>query len=133
LVDRGWIPAADAEQDDLSQFDEPGPQSVEGAVQLSQVLSGGRTAEVDGPQQRWYRVEIEAIQEQMPYRLLPFYLLQTPPGEVQENLPYRVAVDYDLSEGPHLGYAIQWFLFATVLAVGYARFVATQDGRSKGK
>ncbi|MGD8856415.1 MAG: SURF1 family protein [Chloroflexota bacterium] len=133
LVDRGWIPAADAEQADLSQFEEPGPQSINGVVQLSQVLSGGRTAEVDGPQQRWYRVEIEAIQEQMPYRLLPFYLVQTPPDGVQEDLPYRVSVDYDLSEGPHLGYAIQWFLFATVLAIGYMRFVSTQDGRSKNQ
>jgi surfeit locus 1 family protein len=132
LVDRGWIPAADAEQADLSHFDEPGLQSIEGAIQRSQVLSGGRTTDVDGPQQRWYRIEIEAIQEQMPYRLLPFYLLQTPPEGVQEELPYRVAVEYDLSEGPHLGYAIQWFLFAAVLAVGYGRFVSTQDGRSRG-
>jgi surfeit locus 1 family protein len=69
----------------------------------------------------------------MPYRLLPFYLVQTPPDGVQEDLPYRVSVDYDLSEGPHLGYAIQWFLFATVLAIGYMRFVSTQDGRSKNQ
>lgn len=129
LVDRGWIPAADAEQGDLSQFDVPGAQSIEGTIQSSQVLSGGRTTEIEGPQQLWYRVEIEAIQKQMPYRLLPFYLVQTPPEGVQENLPYRVTVNYDLSEGPHLGYAIQWFLFATVLAIGYARFVSTQDGR----
>ncbi len=131
LVDRGWIPAADAEQDDLSRFDEPGPQSIAGTVRQSQVLSRGRTTEVDGPQQRWYRVEIGAIQEQMPYQLLPFYLQQTPPDGVQEALPYRAAVEYDLGEGPHLGYAIQWFLFATVLAVGYTRFVSTQDGRKK--
>lgn len=129
LVDRGWIPSADAEQGDLSQFDEPGQQSIEGTVQLSQVLFGGRSTEVEGPQQRWYRVEIEAIQEQMPYRLLPFYLVQTPPEGVQDVLPYRVTVEIDLSEGPHLGYAIQWFLFATILAVGYSRFVSTQDGR----
>ena len=33
----------------------------------------------------------------------------------------------DLSEGPHLGYAIQWFLFATVLGVGYYFFVRRQE------
>jgi surfeit locus 1 family protein len=131
LIDRGWIASTDVDQDDWGQFDEPGRQVIGGTVQLSQVLSGGRKSEVDGPQQRWYRVEIEAIQEQMPYRLLPFYLVQTPPEGVQEVLPYRVAVQIDLSEGSHLGYAIQWFLFATVLAIGYARFVSTQDGRSR--
>jgi surfeit locus 1 family protein len=129
LVDRGWIPAADAEQGDLSQFDEPGPQTVEGTIQQSQILSGGRETEVDGPQQRWYRIDVEAIQDQMPYALLPFYLVQTPPEGVQDDLPYRVAVEFDLSEGPHLGYAIQWFLFAAVLSIGYARFVSTQDAR----
>jgi surfeit locus 1 family protein len=131
LVDRGWIPAVEAEQEDLSQFDEPGPQSIEGIVQRSQLLPGGRTIEVDEAQLRWYRVEIGAIQKQMSYRLLPFYLAQAPPEGVQEELPYRITVDYDLSEGPHLGYAIQWFLFATVLVIGYARFVSTQEGRPR--
>ena len=129
LVDRGWIPAADVETGDLSRFDEPGSLSLEGVVQPSQTLSGGRQSEVDGPRQQWYRIDVEAIQRQMPYRLLPFFLLQTPPEGVQDVLPYRVAAEIDLSEGPHLGYAIQWFLFAAVLAVGYARFVSTHDGR----
>ena len=31
----------------------------------------------------------------------------------------RVVAPPDLGEGPHLGYAVQWFLFATVGAVGY--------------
>lgn len=131
LIDRGWIPSAEADLADLSQFDEQGRQTIDGTVRLSQVLSGERGTDVDGPQQRWYRVEIEAIQEQMPYRLLPFYLAQNPPEGVQEVMPYRQAITIDLSEGPHLGYAIQWFLFAAVLAIGYARFVSTQDRRAK--
>jgi surfeit locus 1 family protein len=133
LIDRGWISVADAEQADLSGFDETGPQIIDGTVQLSQVLSRGRQTEVDEPQQRWYRIEIEAIQQQTPYQLLPFYLVQTPPEGVQEVLPYRTEVQFDLSEGPHLGYAIQWFLFAAVLIVGYGRFVSTQDGRFRDR
>jgi surfeit locus 1 family protein len=130
LVDRGWISAADVEAGDLEQFDEPGQLAVDGAVQLSQVLSGGRQTQVDGRQQQWYRIDIEAIQQQMPYRLLPFYLLQAPAEEAQQALPYRVAVEIDLSDGPHMGYAIQWFLFAAVLAVGYARLVSTRDNHA---
>ena len=129
LVDRGWIPAADVEAGDLSSFDEPGPLSLEGVIQSSQTLPNGRVLEADGPQQQWYRIDVEAIERQMPYRLLPFFLLQMPPEGTQDILPYRVAAEIDLSEGPHLGYAIQWFLFAAVLAVGYARFVSTHDAR----
>ena len=130
LVDRGWISAADADGANLGQFDEPGQLLVDGAIQLSQTLSGGRQTQVDGPQQQWYRIDVEAIQQQIPYRLLPFFLLQAPPEGVQSELPYRVAAEIDLSDGPHLGYAIQWFLFAAVLAVGYSRFVSTHGNRS---
>lgn len=130
LVDRGWIPAADAADGDLGRFDELGQLSIEGAIQPSQALSGDRQTQPSEPQERWYRIDVAGIQGQTPYRLLPFYLLQTPPEGVQDTLPYRVAADIDLSEGPHLGYAIQWFLFAAVLAIGYARFVSTHDTRS---
>lgn len=129
LVDRGWIPSADAEAGDLDQFNEPNPQTVSGAIQPSQTLSGGRQTLRDSPQQEWYRVDIEAIQDQMPYELLPVFLLQAPPDNPQEQLPYRTEPDIDLSDGPHLGYAIQWFLFATVLVLGYARYVAVHSRR----
>jgi len=75
----------------------------------------------------WYRVDVEAIQAQVPYPLLPVYVLQTPPGEDEEgaalSLPYRVRPEVDLSEGRHLGYAVQFFFFALILGAGYARIV----------
>jgi surfeit locus 1 family protein len=124
LVDRGWIPAAAARSGALSQFDGLEEQTVAGTIMLSQTLSRGRQTIVDGPQQEWYRVDIGSIQEQMPYPLLPVYLQQNP-AEGDQELPYRQAVEIDLSEGPHLGYAIQWFIFATLLAVGYTYYVRT--------
>jgi surfeit locus 1 family protein len=126
MVNRGWIPSTDISLD-LSEFDEPDNLPVEGSIQLSQELSGGRETIVNGPQRDWYRIDIEAIQEQMPYDLFPFYLLATPPEGYQEQLPYRIAPDIDLSDGPHLGYAIQWFLFASILGIGYVLFVRTRS------
>jgi len=126
LVNRGWIPSTDMNLD-LAKFDEPDERMVEGSIQLSQVLSGGRETIVSGKQKEWYRIDISAIQEQMPYELFPFYLLATPPEGYQEQLPYRIAPEIDLSNGPHLGYAIQWFLFASILGLGYLRFVSTRS------
>jgi surfeit locus 1 family protein len=126
LVNRGWIPSTDMSSD-LAQFNEPDERPVEGSIQLSQELSGGRETIVSGPQQEWYRIDIGAIQEQMPYELFPFYLLATPPEGYQEQLPYRIAPEIDLSDGPHLGYAIQWFLFASILGLGYLFFVRTRS------
>lgn len=36
-----------------------------------------------------------------------------------------------MSEGPHLGYAVQWFVFATVLLLGYPRYL-WQQARAAG-
>lgn len=126
LVDRGWIPAAEVEAADLDQYDLAGPQNISGVIQLSQTLDRGRETILQGRQQEWYRIDIEAIDQQMPYDLLPFYLLESPGADFQDDLPYRITMEVDLSEGPHLGYAIQWFLFSTVLALGYLYFVRTR-------
>jgi len=129
LVNRGWIPSADAEAGMLSQYDQPGIQEVSGAIQLSQTLSGNRETVVEGPRQSWYRIDVGEIQQQVPYKLLPFFLLESPSENETAQLPYRLEPDIDLSDGPHLGYAIQWFLFAAVLAIGYLRYVSTHTIR----
>lgn len=123
LIDRGWIPDAAAPPENWSAFDEPGQLTVEGYVALSQTLTRALGSQPTGPQQEWYRVDIAAIQPQMPYRLLPVYVLQAPPETRRQELPYRSKPDFDLSEGPHLGYAIQWVLFTLVLGGGYLYFV----------
>jgi len=127
LVDRGWLPAEMARPENWSQFDQPGQTSVTGFVQLSQTPPA-RADEITptiatGPQLEWYRVDIQAIQAQMPYQLLPIYLLQSP-VDGNTHLPYQIEPEFDLSDGPHLGYAIQWYLFALILGVMYLRYVS---------
>lgn len=128
LVDRGWIPFEESAPEAWSRFDEAGTQTVGGFLQPSQPPPRGNApaAAGQGPQREWYRVDVQAIQAQVPYPLLPVYLLQTP-GEGQGgaglSLPYRPEPQPDLSEGRHLGYAVQFFLFALILGAGYARVV----------
>jgi len=57
----------------------------------------------------------------MPYPLAPFYVKAAPTGD--NALPVEIAKEIDLSEGPHLGYAIQWFIFSLGLGAGYVLFV----------
>lgn len=128
LVDRGWIPALEAEAGNLALYDEPDDEIISGALQKSQTLPGERQSASGAPTQQWYRIDVEAIQGQMPYELLPVYLLQAPEGDVQQDPPYRSEPEIDLSEGSHLAYAIQWFLFALILAVGYLRYVSLHSG-----
>ena len=134
LVDRGWIPEEDI--GDLAQFDEATDQvSVTGLLQPSQILYGraARNAESAGagqavePQTQWYRLDVEAIQEQIPYSLLPAYLLQAPPPEGNVALPIRVMPEFDLSEGPHMSYALQWFSFAIIAGIVYVSVVRKRE------
>lgn len=126
LVDRGWIPESDASVENWSKFHEPGLVTIRGYLALSQSLEQpdevrNQPAE---PQRDWYRVDIEAIQAQLPYSLLPFYVAQAPPPEGNIEPPFRGEREVDLSEGPHLGYAIQWFIFSLMLGGAYVIYVS---------
>ncbi len=92
-----------------------------GYAALSQALSRRQTAVPEDPKTDWYRVDIAAIQPQMPYKLLPIYVLQAP--DEKQVLPFRREQEIDLSEGPHLGYAMQWFTFSLGLGIAYVIFV----------
>lgn len=132
LVDRGWLPAAELAQENWAQYDLVGTSSVTGYIKLSQSLAGseGASPTSDAPQAEWYRVDVDAIETQLPYELLPVYLQEAPSSDGNAKLPFRGELEPDLSDGPHLSYAIQWFIFATILALGYVLFVGKKvDGR----
>jgi surfeit locus 1 family protein len=135
LVDRGWLPAQNLALETWPLFDRPGPVGVLGTMQMPQKLPGSAGA---GPQQRWYRVDLAAIQAQMPYDLLPIYLVESPGVEGNASLPYRQEPQVDLSDGPHLNYVIQWLSFALILGGGYVWLLYNlshrdQDQQSQGE
>lgn len=123
IVNRGWVPQADYEDGNLAQYDLVGPTQLDGYVVLSQPFSryGDAEAQPTGPQTELYRIDVDQLQEQLPYRLLPFVVWQNPAAN--QSPPFRTAVEIDLSEGPHLSYSIQWFFFTTILGIGYALYV----------
>jgi len=126
LVDRGWIPYEMADPAQRAQFrDATGEVEVSGILQQSQKRPGS-IAPADLPLaperprlDAWHRVDIPRIQAQVPYPLLPLYLEEDQaPGEPVRRFP-RAAPEIALSEGGHLGYAVQWFAFAGILLGGY--------------
>lgn len=138
LVDRGWIPYEDFTGGKLSQYDEPGQAQIEGILRRSQSKPaiGGRADQVPGPGEApleaWNWINISDISHQIPYELLPVYLAAAP-GASTQDLPYRSELDLDLSEGSHLGYAFQWFIFAAIFGIGYPFFIRREEVRQAGK
>jgi cytochrome oxidase assembly protein ShyY1 len=116
LVVRGWVPFATQ----AAPVREAAPPANE--VEVTGYLvpdegDGSVAPDADGI----VRVlDVGGIASSMPYDVFPLPLQlaeQTPPQA--GSLPIPVPVP-ELSEGPHLSYAIQWFSFAVVALVGAA-------------
>ena len=132
LVDRGWIPYEEYAVGNWEKFSEPGVSVVKGVIRRSQEKAdfGWRTDPTPAPGEArltaWNLVNVARIGEQLPYPILPVYIQQTP--ELGwEGLPYRSQPEVELSEGPHLGYALQWFTFAAVLGIGYPFYIRREE------
>jgi surfeit locus 1 family protein len=132
LVDRGWVPLDEKGAPARSAATRPaGEVTVHGVARRSQVRpnSIAPADPVPAPGGRldaWFRVNIPQIQQQIAYPLLPIFIQEGEPSEAAPVVSgYRLPVPYiqiDLSEGPHLAYAIQWFAFAAILLGGYVLF-----------
>lgn len=137
LVDRGWVPVEGetAKDDNWEAYEESGVVEVHGVIRASQSAPdyGRRTDPVTAPGERlrtWYFANVNRIDEQTSYSLLPVYVQQAP-DPAWTRMPIRSEPDLDLSEGPHLGYAFQWFTFAALLGIGYPLFIRRQEQRGR--
>lgn len=131
LVDLGWIPQEEYREGQWKRYIQSGPVEVQGMIRTSESppAFGGQsnpTPQTDQHITAWNFIDIQAIQKQLPYSLLPVYIQAAPQAE-QDSLPYRSQPDFDLTAGPHLGYAIQWFAFATVVGIGYPVYVYRKE------
>jgi surfeit locus 1 family protein len=127
LVDRGFLPAPDAVTVDLQGSEEPGDQVVRGIALPVGTLPGEPIDRAGFT--TWRRLDLAALRARLPYPVLSVYLKQFP-GSGVPAFPRREAPTAP-DDGPHLSYAIQWFLFA-VLAAAFAVLVVGRNAGSRG-
>lgn len=135
LVDRGWIPDSDYQAAQLYD-DATGVQTVEGYIALTETISrlaNDEVAATNDPANGLFRVDVASLQKVSPHELAPFYVkLAAANGTLQpETLPVPVPKEVDLSEGPHLDYALQWFVFSVGLGIAYVVFVRRSLARDE--
>ena len=114
LVDRGFVP-----------LDEPVPAPptgvviVEGRLRTSQQRTLGQLSDpTDRDLPQFQRIDIDRIAQQLPRSVAPVYLDLRTSKPDQGTPPYPVP-DPELTEGPHLSYMFQWFIFSAFAAVGW--------------
>ena len=128
LVARGWVPADQASPQAIAQLEEPAGAPVLGLIKPSQAPPNGQPSTPPAtPQSEWFRIDIPAIQAQMPYALEPAWIQQLPEtGRPIDKLPIREE-PMALDEGNHMSYAVQWFSFALIAGFGYIMFVRYRE------
>lgn len=129
LVDRGWVPpgkedppVADAEppDDDVTITGVLFP--TEGNPALS---SGGTHGELVD------RIDVATLATGSDHRFATtaFYVVLQAQDPPQDDLP-RIVEPRKPGEGPHLGYAVQWFLFVPTLIAVYVALLRQQVKRA---
>ncbi len=122
LVNRGWIPGTGSAELPRAPKPPAGVVAVTGRVRPTEHADPGEGRPAGG-QVRY--VDVAQIAGTLPYPVAGGYVElvgQRPaPGDTPHLLPLP-----ELSEGPHLAYAVQWFLFAAI-AIGGVFFLAYDE------
>jgi cytochrome oxidase assembly protein ShyY1 len=121
LVVRGFLPSQGT-LDRVPPDAEPpsGDVTVDGLIQATQTKGTfGATDPKDGRLANLARVDVERVAQQVGYPLYPVYVQLTSSQPAQAGPEPEVLPEPELDEGPHLSYAVQWFLFSTIAVIGY--------------
>ena len=122
LVNRGWVYSPNAATVDRSRWREGDSVTIAGYVNLYASDTAVTRSTLDPRIIR--RVSIPEIAGRLPYPVAPWYLVQTGDSADGDH-PARRSIPV-LDDGPHRGYAVQWFGFAVIAMVG-ALFVLLRD------
>lgn len=127
LVNRGWVYAPDGTVvPDTARWrlrDAAAPARVQGfVVQLPPALPKARSWG-EPPLVRW--IEVDSLARWTGYPLHRFQLVQEGDTVPRDSTPARLPPP-TLDEGPHGGYAFQWFSFAAIALVGVPVFLLTR-------
>jgi surfeit locus 1 family protein len=123
LVNRGWVYAADGMSVDLQRWRE-NDTLYSGYAELIPERADARaaapvTSRASGRPNLLRRLDREALANALPYPVSPVCLVATAPDSSKPLTQRVVRLGLPvLDEGPHLGYAFQWFSFATIAIVG---------------
>jgi cytochrome oxidase assembly protein ShyY1 len=130
IVDRGWVPA----ELDEAPVAEASPS--EGSVTVLGLMLDAepqRPLTPDDPGSGRLtsvrRINPVRLADQMPYRLLPAYVQLREQDPAQPRPLPRPVPRPELSDGPHLAYAVQWFIFLVIALTVYVALLRREAKR----
>ncbi len=153
LVERGWLPSADAETVDIAPYALEDTVNVEGIVlpfperHLGAIVREPKDAPAHAFARTWFHLDRQELDRRFPYAIAPFFVREMRhdpaagasadasgvPGTAEGPPRLDVIAPPRLGRGPHLSYAIQWFSFALIFLVGWGAVLwrSTQEPESR--
>lgn len=113
-VVRGFVPL-----DRTPPMPPAGEVRVVGILRTGDTPRRGQARDAEGELTEFLRFDLERLAEQVEPELLPIALSADASDPIDDPVLRPVAPP-DLSEGPHLSYAIQWIIFSIAIVVGWA-------------
>ena len=113
LVNRGWVYAPDGATIDAPRWREPAEATVRGYAVPFPQTDGAVTVRTGSVR----RLAFDTVAALIPYPLAPLYVVDTAAAAPGIEAPVPIG-GIALDAGPHLGYAVQWFSFATIAVIG---------------
>lgn len=115
LVNRGFVPLSSSDE---FEPEPTGTITVVGRMHPSDEHRRGQVSDAsEGVLTEAQIVDIERLRPQLPDgEVVPFYLDQ---ARTQADAYPQPVAEPDLSEGPHLSYAVQWFIFSACVIAGW--------------
>ena len=121
IVVRGFLPSQGTLQAVPAPAEPPsGTVTVQGLVQETQTRGLIGPTDPEGVRLTDIaRVDVERLQQQVPYHLYPVWVQLTSSSPAQAGTEPELLPPPVLDEGPHFSYAVQWFIFSTIAVIGY--------------
>jgi surfeit locus 1 family protein len=134
LVNRGFVPTPDAGAiRDPTRYGESASATMAGiATAIPDSRDGHPLTTERG--ETWRRLDLTALRGRLPYPIAAYYVIAEArdTGEHSlrgHSLPIRIEPP-GLDDGPHLSYAIQWFLIGAA-ALGFGILFVRKSGRRR--
>jgi surfeit locus 1 family protein len=133
LVNRGWVYAPDGITVDLARWRERDSVYVGYVEVLTPHRPDAPDAALHDRPRFLRRLEREAVARALPYPVSPLVLVALAPKGSTPRADQVARLELpSLDEGPHLGYAFQWFSFAAIAVAGSAVVVARERSSRDG-
>jgi surfeit locus 1 family protein len=123
LVNRGYVPARNAVDPVTASWSERDRRVFRGVL-LPLPDRGDGAPIIRNGRESWHALDLRMLRTRMPYPIADLYLLTEPDSASADHTvrgtvyPFRAELP-PIDQGPHLGYALQWFGIAVaVLAFG---------------